>query len=81
MSRIKSFSHKHHAGTFWIREDDAGAWRITLGSEELGAYRTAAEAAAALAAGETYWPSKGGDPGAMGLPRSIDLWTVVDSSI
>lgn len=71
-----AYSLKHAVGTFRIREDDAGAWRVTHGMDELGAYRTAASAVEALARGDTYWLRDGTDPGTLGLPAALDAWTL-----
>lgn len=60
-------------GTFTMRPDDAGAWRVYFGEEELGAYPDPGTAARELASGDACWPN-GVDASTLGLPLSLAAW-------
>ncbi len=69
-----SFSLNSPIGTFWMAPDDAGAWRVYFGEEELGAYASPEEAARELATGDACWPG-GIDPHTLELPAELGAWT------
>lgn len=67
-------------GPFTIRADDAGAWRVYFGGEELGAYPSPEVAARELAEGDACWPN-GVDPSTLGLPAALSAWERASDSI
>ena len=68
------YTYRTRAGLFSIVLKPAdGMWHAMFEDEALGPYRTAQQAAEALAGGETYWPSCG-DPSRFSLPDEIADW-------
>lgn len=51
-----------------------GRWRAMFEDEDLGPYRTARDAAYAIANGETSWPSCG-NPMLLRIPEELDDWS------
>lgn len=72
----KAYTLQSSIGTFVMRPDDAGAWRVYFGGEELCAYPDAETAARELATGDACWPN-GIDPHTLGLPAALEAWTEV----
>lgn len=77
--KITSYKLDSTIGTFTMRPDDAGAWRVYFGKEELGAYPDAETAARELATGDACWPD-GVDPSTLGLPTTLAAWSGTESN-
>lgn len=80
MTTTKGYSLQSTIGTFTMRPDDAGAWRVYCGDEELGAYPDAETAARELASGDACWP-QGVDPSTLGLPDGLKGWTAMGTEM
>ncbi|HYG23353.1 MAG TPA: hypothetical protein VEH04_11270 [Verrucomicrobiae bacterium] len=64
------------AGEFTIVEHD-GRFHPYFDGQDLGSYETARQAAAELAAGNTFIPSPGIDPASLGIPDDLRAWKAV----
>lgn len=71
--QTNAYNLTNSIGQFTMQKDDAGAWRVYFGAEELGSYPTPETAAKELAAGDACWPN-GIDPSTLGLPAELSAW-------